>query len=64
MNLREQFWLATFTESARSGTSIIFTFTPEPTVAAGFADRARSVVEDAGGRVDFVRLEVSDTEQE
>jgi hypothetical protein len=64
VKLREQFWLATFAESARSDTPIIFTFTPESTVPAGFAERARSAVADAGGRVDFVRLEVSDAEQE
>ena len=30
VRLREQFWLAAFTEAARPGRSLIFTFTPRP----------------------------------
>jgi chloramphenicol 3-O-phosphotransferase len=62
--LREQFWLLTFREAAAAGISIIFTFAPEPTVAAGFPERARTAVEEFGGRVHFVELTVSDEEQE
>lgn len=62
--LREQFWLAVFTEAAREGRSLIFTFTPEHTVIAGFPARARAAVEPAGGTVHFVQLAVSDAEQE
>lgn len=62
--LREQFWLAVFTEAARHDRSLIFTFTPEDTVTAGFPARARAAVESAGGSVCFVHLRVSDAEQE
>jgi hypothetical protein len=64
VKLREEFWLSTFTEAARSGTSLVFTFAPEPTVAAGFAERARAAVEGAGGGIHFVQLMVSEAEQE
>lgn len=59
VRLREQFWLEVFQEAALARRSLIFTFAPEPTVRDGFPDRARATVEDAGGRVHFVSLEVS-----
>jgi chloramphenicol 3-O-phosphotransferase len=62
--LREQFWLDVFTQAARHDCSLIFTFTPEFTVASGFATRVRAAVESGGGTVYFVRLRVSDAEQE
>jgi chloramphenicol 3-O-phosphotransferase len=62
--LREQFWLAVFAQAASNDGSLIFTFTPESTVASGFPARARAAVEPAGGIVCFVRLRVSDMEQE
>lgn len=62
--LRERMWLDVFSEAAKARTSIIFTFAPEPTVAQGFADRARSSVEPAGGAIHFVELQVSAAEQE
>ena len=64
VRLREEFWLATFREAATSDTSVIFTFAPEPTVTAGFAERARRAVEDGGGRIQFVQLSVGESEQE
>lgn len=64
IRLREQFWLDVFAEAARSGRSLIFTFAPESTVAAGFPARVRETVERHGGSVCFVRLAVSDEEQE
>jgi chloramphenicol 3-O-phosphotransferase len=64
VKLREDFWLATFREAAASDTSLIFTFAPEPTVTAGFPERARRAVEDGGGRIHFVRLSVGESEQE
>ncbi|KQR53659.1 hypothetical protein ASF88_02015 [Leifsonia sp. Leaf336] len=64
VRLREEFWLATFAEAAASGTDLVFTFAPEPTVEAGFPGRARQAVEEAGGHVRFVRLDVGDDEQE
>ncbi|MFF9562445.1 hypothetical protein ACF1AJ_03765 [Leifsonia sp. NPDC014704] len=64
VKLREQFWLATFREASASGTDLVFTFAPEPTVASGFAGRVQGVINDAGGRTRFVRLDVSEVEQE
>lgn len=64
IRLREQFWLQVFSDAARIDRSLIFTFTPESTVQAGFHDRARAAVESNGGRVAFVRLAVSPREQE
>lgn len=64
VRLREEFWLAVFTDAARAGTSLIFTFAPEPTVARGFPARARAAVEAHDGRVRFVHLAVSEAEQE
>jgi hypothetical protein len=64
VELREQFWLAVFREASASGADLIFTFAPEPTVASGFASRVQDVVNDAGGQTRFVRLDVSEVEQE
>jgi gluconate kinase len=64
VRLREAMWMTVFDTAARAGQSLIFTFQPEPTVAAGFANRVRAVVEEAGGEVKFVRLTVSRHEQE
>lgn len=64
VRLREDFWLQVFTEAARTGRSLTFTFTPEATVRSGFPARARAAVETSGGRVCFVRLLVSDDAQE
>jgi len=64
VRLREQFWLAVFSEAAIGGRSITFTFAPERTVPEGFALRTRQIVEAGGGRVCFVRLTVDHLEQE
>lgn len=64
VRLREQIWLSVFGDAARVRQSLIFTFAPEPTVPDGFPARARATVESAGGAVHFVRLAVSDAEQE
>ena len=64
VRLREQFWLSTFREAAAAGTSLIFTFAPEPTVPIGFPDRVASVIEESGGHVRFVELTVGESEQE
>src|SRR5579884_585037 len=64
VRLREQFWMAVFSEAAIARRSITFTFTPEHTVPDGFPLRAQRVVEAAGGRVCFVRLLVDEAEQE
>jgi hypothetical protein len=64
VRLRQSFWLQTFTEAARSGRSLIFTFAPEATVNASFPDRVRAAVEPFGGSVVFISLTVSREEQE
>lgn len=64
VTLREQFWLAVFAEAARTGRSLIFTFAPEATVTAGFAERVRTLIQAAGGKVMFVALTVLPDEQE
>lgn len=64
MRLRESFWLQTFTEAARSGRSLIFTFAPEATVDAHFPERVREAIEPFGGSVIFIALNVSREEQE
>lgn len=64
VRLRESFWLQTFTEAARCGRSLIFTFAPEATVDRRFPDRVRAAVEPFGGSVVFVALTVSPEEQE
>lgn len=64
VRLRETMWRAVFHEAAEAKRSTIFTFAPEPTVEAGFADRAKRTVEAAGGEVSFVRLAVPAEEQE
>lgn len=64
VRLREAFWLQVFTDAARTARSLSFTFAPESTVQLGFPDRARACVESSGGRVCFVRLVVTESEQE
>jgi hypothetical protein len=64
VRLREEFWTSVFRDAARTGRSISFTFAPEATVRTGFAGRVRQLVEAEGGRVCFVRLRVSEAEQE
>lgn len=64
VRLREDFWLSVVREAALTGRSLIFTFAPEPTVPSGFVDRLRSVLEDAGGSLRSVRLDVSQDVQE
>ena len=64
VRLRERFWLDTFAEAAASARSLIFTFAPENSVAPDFPQRVQSVVREAGGEVHFVKLTLSDEEQE
>lgn len=64
VRLRERFWLDVFREAAAADRSLIFTFAPEVSVAADFPLRARDLVRAAGGETHFVRLDVSDAEQE
>jgi len=64
VRLRERWWLDMFAAAANAGRSLIFTFAPEDSVSADFPERVQALVESAGGRVSFVGLTVSDTEQE
>ncbi len=64
VRLRETMWLEVIGTAADAGRSLIFTFAPEGTVEPGFADRVRQRVEQAGGQVVFVRLDIDDAEQE
>jgi hypothetical protein len=64
VRLREQFWLAVVKDAVTLGRSLIFTFAPEASVAPDFPERMRSLVEASGGTVTFVKLQVSESEQE
>ncbi len=64
VQLREQFWMAVFAEAAAAGQSLIFTFTPEASVAPDFPERVKRLVERHGGEVLFVALEIGRAEQE
>jgi hypothetical protein len=51
IRLREMFWMEAIATAARTGTSLIFTFAPEPTVAADFpAHLFQTVVVNGGIR--------------
>lgn len=64
VTLREKFWTETIQAAARSGRSLVFTFCPEPNVGAGFPKRLEALVQQEGGTVSFIRLEISEEEQE
>ena len=59
MRLREQFWMDTFEAAASEDKSLIFTFQPENSVDPNFPNRVRETVEQAGGKVTFVHLHLS-----
>ena len=64
VQLRERFWLDTIRAAALARRSLIFTFAPEPTVTSAFPDRLCRAVNDAGGQVLWVALDVSEADQE
>lgn len=64
VSLREQFWIDTIAAAARTGRSLIFTFAPDPTVSANFAEHVASIVEVVGGETVFVALRLDKQEQE
>lgn len=64
VSLRERFWMDVIAAAAKAGRSLIFTFAPEPTVAADFPARVSQLVEVAGGEVVYVALDVEAEEQE
>ena len=59
VRLRSLYWLAMFEEAARQDRSLIFTFAPERTVPDSFIEETKAAVEDHGGEVCFVALQVS-----
>lgn len=63
VRLREQFWLDVLGAAAAEGRSLIFTFQPEPSVAADFPARAAALFTAAGGQCLFVRLHLPLAEQ-
>jgi chloramphenicol 3-O-phosphotransferase len=63
VRLRHQFWLDAMEAAARQRRSLIFTFAPEPSVPMSFVDELTARVRPYG-RIHFVRLVVSETEQE
>jgi hypothetical protein len=64
VRLREQIWLAAFSEAARQEISFIFTFNPEGTVRERFIQGTIDTVESAGGKVIFVALICAEGELE
>ncbi len=64
IRLRELFWLETISAAASAGRSLVFTFAPEPTVAADFPHRLSQAVTTSGGDVFHVALELDASEQE
>lgn len=64
VRLREQMWMAGFETAASQGRSLIFTFAPEPSVPERFTDRVEALLTTHGGAVRYVRLVLSETEQE
>lgn len=63
VKLREALWLEMIGAAAAAGRSLVFTFAPEPTVAADFPTRVAKLVRDLGGEVTFVRLDVDPARQ-
>ena len=64
VRLREAMWMAGFETAARAGQSLIFTFAPEPTVEPDFPARVVTLIGETGGEVKFVRLTLSEAEQD
>ncbi len=64
VKLRHEMWISMFRVAAAQRRSLIFTFSPEQTVPAGFVDEACKEIERGGGRVRFVRLLCGQKEQE
>jgi len=60
VELREKVWLEVFKQAVSAGLNgLIFTFVFERTVRDDFVEKARSVVESAGGEIFFVELTCS-----
>ncbi|CCW18105.1 hypothetical protein EBBID32_24550 [Sphingobium indicum BiD32] len=59
VRLREQFWMEAMVSAIAASRSLIFTFTPEPSVASDFPQRLKARVEAAGGKLCFIALTVA-----
>jgi hypothetical protein len=64
VKLRHEMWMAMFREASEQDRSLIFTFTPEPSVPDDFIDEVREVVTGRGGEVVFIQRLCSPEEQE
>jgi hypothetical protein len=64
IKLRHEMWMSMFREAVLQDRSLIFTFTPEPSVPSGFVDELRELVKGSGSNMLFVRLLCSRDEQE
>lgn len=64
IRLRETIWLDTMAEAIARGTSLIFTFAPEKTVASDFPQKLARRIAAAGGEVAFVGLRCAEDEIE
>jgi len=64
VELRHKWWMEMFKKAAEAGKSLIFTFSPENTVPFTFVDEVCDLVHGLGGEVLFVRLTISEEEQE
>ncbi len=64
IELREEIWLAAFSEAARNDVSLIFTFNPERTVRESFVQKTIDAVEGAGGKIDLIELTCAEDELE
>lgn len=56
IDLREHIWLEVFRRAAEEEIPLVFTFAAERTVGEAFVERARDLVEGAGGEIVFVEL--------
>jgi hypothetical protein len=63
IRLREQFWLEVIEAATMERRSMVFTFQPEPSVAADFPQRVAQLIEDHAGKTSFVQLSLSLDEQ-
>jgi len=61
---RERIWIDLMTDALAAGSSLIFTFHPESSVAPDFPDRLRAQVQARGGVIGFVEVACEETEIE
>lgn len=64
VRLRDAFWTETIQAAAKANRSLVFTFCPEPTVDPQLPERLAAMVHQEGGTALFIRLDVSEVEQE